>query len=161
MEVPSFNKEVTMRWIAMPLAFALALSGCAPGEPAEEEAAADTAAASMAQAVEAFDPSVFDTITWESDEAVLARGEVVYRFSCLRCHGERGLGDAGFVRGGDTLRPPSFREPDWAFAGDKAGIREQIFVGTLEGMPHWGLAGLGAKDIDAVATYVVTGFGGK
>jgi len=150
-----------MRWIATPLAFALAFSSCAPGEQAEEEAAADTAAASMAQAVEAFDPAVFDTITWESAEARLARGEVVYRFSCMRCHGERGLGDAQFVRGGDTLRPPSFREPDWPYASDTAGIREQIFVGTVEGMPHWGLAGLGVKDIDAVATYIVSGFAGK
>lgn len=150
-----------MRWFAMPLAFALAFSGCAPGEPAEDEAAADTAAASMAQAEEAFDPAVFDTITWESEEAVLARGQVVYRFSCQRCHGERGLGDAGFVRGGDTLRPPSFREPDWDLAGDKSGVIEQVFVGTLEGMPHWGLAGLGARDIDAVATYIVEGFRGQ
>jgi mono/diheme cytochrome c family protein len=148
-----------MRWITLPLVFALAASGCASGEPAEEEAAADTAAASMASAVEAYDPTAFDTITWESEEAALERGQVVYRFSCLKCHGERGTGDTGFVRGGDTLRPPSFREPDWEFAGDKDGIRQQIFVGTAEGMPHWGLAGLGPKDIDAVATYILEGFG--
>jgi len=148
-----------MRWIAMPLAIILSFASCAPGEPVEDEAAADTAAASIVTAREAFDPSVFDTIPWDSPEAVLERGQVVYRFSCLRCHGERGLGDAGFVRGGDTLRPPSFREPDWTFADDKAGIREQIFVGTTQGMPHWGLEGLPAKDVDAVATYVVEGFG--
>jgi mono/diheme cytochrome c family protein len=148
-----------MRWIAMPLAVALAFSGCAPGEPAEDEATADTAAASMAMAQEAYDPAVFDTVTWESQQAAVERGQVVYRFSCLKCHGERGLGDAGFVRGGDTLRPPSFREPDWPYAGDKNGIREQIFVGTAEGMPHWGLTTLSPKDIDAVAEYIQAGLG--
>ena len=147
-----------MRWIAIPLAIALAFSGCAQGEPAEDEAAADSAGASMNEAQNAYDPAAFDTITWETPEAALERGEVVYRFSCLRCHGDRGLGDAGFVRGGDTLRPPSFREPDWPLAEDKDGIREQVFVGTLEGMPHWGLAGLSPKDIDAVATYILEGF---
>ena len=150
-----------MRWIAMPLAVALAFSGCAPGEPAEDEAAADTAGASFVEAQTAYDPAAFDTITWETPEAALERGEVVYRFSCLRCHGERGLGDSGFVRGGDTLRPPSFREPDWHLADNKDGIREQVFIGTMEGMPHWGLAGLGPKDIDAVATYILAGFGNE
>lgn len=148
-----------MRWIAIPLAATLAVTGCSQSEPAEDEAAQDTAATSMAQAVEAYDPSAFDTVTWESEQAAVERGQVVYRFSCMKCHGERGLGDAAFVRGGDTLRPPSFREPDWPYAGDKDGIRRQIFVGTAEGMPHWGLSGLGPKDIDAVATYIMKGFG--
>jgi mono/diheme cytochrome c family protein len=152
-----FDREDIMRWIAIPLAVAAFFSGCAPGEPAQEEAAGDTAATSMADAREAYDPTAFDTITWESEQAALDRGEVVYRFSCLRCHGDRGLGDAGFVRGGDTLRPPSFREPDWIFADDKEGIREQVFVGTSEGMPHWGLEGLPAKDIDAVAAFILGG----
>ena len=147
-----------MRWIAMPLAIAVAFSGCSPGEPADDEASADSAAAAMAMAQEAYDPAAFDTVTWESEQAALERGQVVYRFSCLKCHGERGIGDAGFVRGGDTLRPRSFREPDWAFAGDKNGIREQIFIGTEEGMPHWGLTTLGPTDMDAVATYILEGF---
>lgn len=149
-----------MRWIVMPMALLIAVSACGQNEPSEEEsAAADSAAASMTAAQAAYDPAIFDTITWESQEAAVERGQVVYRFSCLKCHGERGLGDAAFVRGGDTLRPPSFREPDWEFSGNKDGIREQVFVGTLEGMPHWGLAGLGAKDIDAVAIYIVEGLG--
>ena len=141
------------RWIAFPLALALVAAGCGGGEPAEDtsEAAPD----SLALAQEAFDAAMFDTVTWETDTEAEERGAVVYQYSCRKCHGERGLGDADFVRQGDTLRPPSFREPDWTFAQDKAGLMEQVFVGNAEGMPHWGLAGLKAKDVDAVATYIL------
>jgi mono/diheme cytochrome c family protein len=107
----------------------------------------------------AYDATIFDTITWESEEAALERGQVVYSYSCARCHGETGLGDAGMTRGGDTLRPPSFREPDWAYASDKDGLRRQVFVGTAEGMPHWGLEGLKPRDVDAVAIYIMQGMG--
>ena len=80
---------------------------------------------------------------------------MVYQYSCRKCHGDTGLGDAGFVRHGDTLRPPSFREPDWAYAMDKEGLRDLIFVGTENEMPHWGVQGLPAKDIDAVAIFIL------
>ena len=69
----------------------------------------------MAEAVAAFDASAFDTVTWETPEKRMERGQQVYTFSCLKCHGGDGLGDAGFVMGGDTLSPPSFREPTWAY----------------------------------------------
>ena len=143
-----------MRRIATLLTVGFVSVACAGGEPAEDTVASPD---STQLAREAFDPAMFDTITWETPEKALERGQVVYRFSCLKCHGDRGLGDAGFVRAGDTLRPPSFREPTWAFAGDKAGIREQVFVGTGETMPHWGLVGLGPRDVDAVATYILEG----
>jgi mono/diheme cytochrome c family protein len=145
-------------WIALPLAFTLAATGCAGGD-AEEEMT-EMAPDSMAMAQEAFDPAAFDTITWESQAAAEERGAVVYQYSCRKCHGETGLGDAGFVMQGDTLRPPSFRDPDWAYGADKTALMEKIFVGTEVGMPHWGLAGLGAKDIDAVATYIRGAFRG-
>ena len=143
-----------MRRICTFLTVSLVVAACGGGEPAAEVSAAPD---STQLARDAFDPTMFDTITWETNEKALERGQVVYRFSCLKCHGERGLGDAGFVRAGDTLRPPSFREPTWAFAGDKEGMREQVFVGTAETMPHWGLVGLGARDVDAVATYILEG----
>jgi mono/diheme cytochrome c family protein len=145
-----------MRWIATSLAAALLTVGCGGGEPPEAEVSAGPDSTALAQA--AYDPTMFDTVSWESQEKAIERGQVVYRFSCLKCHGETGLGDAGFVRGGDTLRPPSFREPTWAYAGDKEGIREQVFVGTAESMPHWGLVGLTPRDVDAVATYIMEGF---
>lgn len=143
-----------MRSFAALLAVASLSLACTGEETAEE---ATVRPDSTALAREAFDPSMFDTVTWETSEKALERGEVVYRYSCQRCHGERGLGDAGFVRHGDTLRPPSFREPTWEFARDKEGIREQVFVGTGETMPHWGLVGLPPRDVDAVAIYILDG----
>lgn len=147
------NREVIMRCFAMFLAALFLTVGCGGGEPPAEEASAGPDSTALAQA--AYDPTMFDTISWESQEEAVERGQVVYRFSCLKCHGERGVGDAGFVRDGDTLQPPSFREADWPYAGDKAGIHEQVFVGTAEFMPHWGLVGLSPRDVDAVAIYIM------
>jgi mono/diheme cytochrome c family protein len=117
----------------------------------------------MAVATTAFQAAVFDTITWESDQDAIDRGAVVYSYSCSKCHGQTGLGDAGHVVGADTLRPPSFKEPDWRFAGDVEGLREYIFLGNTEGMFHWGIAEnaagqtMGEKSIDAVARYLAAG----
>lgn len=137
------------------LLVAVGLSAACGGEPRAPQAQAPVDSTPLAQA--AYDPAMFDTISWPTLEAALERGQVVYRYSCMKCHGETGLGDAGFVRAGDTLRPPSFRDPDWRFANDKAGLREQVFVGTAEGMPHWGLVGLAPRDVDAVAVYILEG----
>ncbi len=141
-----------MRWTALAALFLL-VAGCGGGEPSEEQArpAVDSVALAQAQ----YDPSLFDTVTWESPEKAAERGGLVYRVSCQKCHGERGLGDARFVFRGDTLQPPSFREPDWRFAGDREGLREQVYVGTNRGMPHWGLVGLTPRDVDAVAVYIL------
>ncbi len=125
------------------------------GEPSQQQTEAVSDSTAIAAA--AYDPTMFDTVTWESQEEALERGQVVYRFSCLKCHGESGLGDSKFVRGGDTLRPPSFREPNWAYADDKESLREQVFIGTAEAMPHWGLVGLKARDVDAVAIFIMEG----
>ncbi len=154
-----------MRRIALPLALALATVTCGPS--AEEQAATAAAEAAAAEdslqeaSVLAYDAAVFDTITWETPEKRMERGKQVYNFSCARCHGPQGLGDAGFVRQGDTLRPPSFREPTWAMAGDTAAIRSAVFIGTSEGMPHWGLEGLKPEAVDAVAAYILAGMGGQ
>jgi mono/diheme cytochrome c family protein len=152
-----------MRWMTLPLVLLLAATTAACG-PTEEELAAEAATAAaaradslMAAAEAGFDAAVYDTLTWEDDAARLARGAQVFQFSCSKCHGSEGLGDGGFVLGGDTLQPPSFREPTWAMAGDIAAIREAIFVGTKEGMPHWGLEGLKAESVDAVAHYIMGG----
>lgn len=124
--------------------------GGAPGGGEEVSGAAD----SVALAAELYDPATFDTIEWVADSAALNRGAVVWTYSCQKCHGPTGQGDGGFVMDGDTLRPPSFQAEDWEFASDADALRRQIFQGTTEGMPHWGLVGLKARDIDAVTRYI-------
>lgn len=132
-----------------------AASGCGSPDAAEEQAHAPTSADSAEYAATLFDASAFDSVTWETTQAALDRGGVVFRFSCRKCHGEGGAGDGGFVADGDTLRPPSFLDPAWQFADDLDGLRQEIYTGTgVEGMPHWGLEGLKYRDIDAVAKYL-------
>ena len=132
----------------------LGLAACGGGQ--QQEAAVDSVQEdSVALAMEQFDASVFDTLTWETDTSAVNRGRVVYAFSCRKCHGTTGLGDGGFVLRGDTLRPPSLLEPDWRFANDLPGFRLQVFTGNADGMPHWGLVGLKMRDIDAVTRYIL------
>lgn len=137
------------------ISFALA---CAPeAGPAVDEAAMAQAAHSdsVATAAAAYDAAAYDSITWENQAARLDRGGLVFAVSCSKCHGVEGLGDANFVQRGDTLRPPSFVDEDWKFADDEDGLRQQVFTGTADGMPHWGLHGLKYRDIDAVAGHIL------
>jgi len=152
-----------MRRITLPLLLAFSVVACGPSAEEQAEAAAAAAAAEqdslMTEAQTAYDTSVFDTLTWETPERRGEYGPVVYLRSCEKCHGPQGLGDGGFVMGTDTLQPPSFREPTWAMAGDVDAIREAIFLGNREGMPHWGLVGLSAGAVDAVTQYILDGLG--
>jgi mono/diheme cytochrome c family protein len=133
-------------------AVALAVaSGCAQDQ---ENETAVVAADSVALAAALITPEMFDTISWVADSAAVSRGAVVWSYSCRKCHGNSGAGDGGWVQNGDTLRPPSFLAADWQYAGDRGALREQIYTGTNEGMPHWGLAGLKPRDIDAVSLYI-------
>ena len=101
-----------------------------------------------------FDPAGFDTVTWKSKSALIDRGAVVFRVSCSMCHGEGGGGKTDFVFRGDTLTTPSFLKKDWALATDSMALRRKIFTGNVQGMPHWGVIGLGYRDIDAAAHYI-------
>jgi len=130
------------------------LTACSGEEPRGDVPAEPTAADTVAMAAEAFDAAAFDTVTWENDEEAWVRGSVVYSYSCAKCHGRQGYGDARFVTQGDTLEPPSFHQEDWRFADDPLALRQFIFTGSEGGMPHWGLEGLKAKDIDAVARFI-------
>lgn len=141
------------RLITLLIAFAW-LGACAQEAPQEEALPGLSRADSVDTAMAAFDAAVFDTISWETEQAAIDRGGLVYRISCSKCHGDGGRGNGNFTVQGDTLRPPSFLATDWRFLEDGIGLRRQIFIGNVAGMPYWGLVGLKYKDIDAVATYI-------
>ena len=140
----------------IPMLVAFAWLGACGGDAPQEEVPAQgpTRADSVGLAVAAFDATLFDTISWETEQAAIDRGGLVYRISCSKCHGDAGRGNGNFVLQGDTLRPPSFLATDWRFVDDGPGLRQQIFTGTAAGMPYWGLLGQSNRDIDAVATYI-------
>jgi mono/diheme cytochrome c family protein len=138
------------RWL-VGLSLALVACGGSGEQPARSSAAHTD---SVELAASRLNPEMFDTIAWPSDSAAVDRGSVVWTYSCRRCHGDHGLGDGGFAQAGDTIRPPSLVEPGWRFANDREGLRQQVFTGTSEGMPHWGLVGLKPRDVDAVALYI-------
>lgn len=141
----------------IPFIAAFAWLGACGGEPPAQEPVdlAAIRADSVAIAAAAFDPAAYDTITWETAQAALERGGLVFRVSCAKCHGDGGRGNAHFVLQGDTLQPPSFLAADWPYANDLMALRERIFTGNVVGMPYWGLVGLKHRDVDAVARYIV------
>lgn len=143
-----------MRWIGYALALSLAVAACA--EAGTEQEDAPTSADTLAQALAAFDPAVFDTVTWDSEAAAVARGADVFKWACATCHGETGRGDGEYEIEGHTLRPPSFQDPHWRFRNDSEGLKRYIFAGNVMGMPHWGLRRMAARDIVALDLYIRT-----
>jgi len=139
----------------VPLLVVLAWVGaCNRGKSAEQEGQSAVQADSVMIAETAFDSTVFDTLTWKTTQEAHDRGGVVYRISCQKCHGDSGRGNGNFVFHGDTLRPPSFLTADWRYADDPIGLRRISFSGNEKGMPHWGIIGLGYRDVDAVSRYI-------
>jgi len=118
-----------------------------------EEALRAARADSVAQATEMYDSAVFDTLTWESDNARWERGGVVWSFTCQRCHGSDGAGQGPDAVTFD-IPVPDMTGPDWQYADDLSGIRERIFVGHQSEMPSMGLIGLSYSDVDAAAHYI-------
>lgn len=146
-----------MKKTILGLSLVLLLSACDGGEEVPEvppeEALRAARADSVARASEAFDPAVFDTLTWESDNARYERGGVVWSFTCQRCHGADGKG-----QGPDAvhfeIEIPDVTAEDWPLADDIPAIRRAIFVGHESEMPSMGLIGLSYPDVDASAHYI-------
>ncbi len=140
-----------MRWIrvtaVLGIVAVLGACGSQQEEPADQ---LNTTAA----AEQEYDPTAYDTVTWASDSAAVARGRDIFKWVCAECHGETGHGDGGRVIDGDTLRPPDFHQNNWRFANDPEGLHRQVFVGNTLGMPHWGLRQMRPRDIVAVERYI-------
>lgn len=142
-----------LRSFLIPL-IVLALAGCAGDAP---EQAGDDVQPGEVTAAAVVDPALFDSLMWPAPRDAVSRGATVYAYSCAKCHGDRGAGNGGYRLQGRVLRPPSFRTVDWRYADDLPGLRAAIWSGNDRGMPHWGKAGLAARDIDAVARYIMHG----
>lgn len=133
-----------------------AFAGCGGESAADREARLQAARAdSVRMAEEVYDATVFDTVRWESMEAQVQRGAMVWRASCAKCHGTEGRGD-GDAAQQLGLEVPSFLAPDWSLAYEKDSLRHRIFVGLMGPITNWGLHGLKYRDIDAAAAYINT-----
>ncbi|MGD2153709.1 MAG: c-type cytochrome [Gemmatimonadales bacterium] len=142
--------------LTLPCLTLFAFAACGGESAADREARIRAARAdSVRMAEEAFDATVYDTVTWENTDARIQRGAIVWRASCEKCHGAEGRGDGeGAQQLG--LEVPSFLAPEWAYAYEVDSLRHRIFAGLEGGMPNWGLHGLGYRNIDAVAGYINT-----
>lgn len=141
-----------MRWIVFPAGLMVVLGSAAcetqqeEPEPTEQEI--------VQSAEQEYDPAVYDTVSWPSDSAAIARGSDIFKWACAECHGPEGEGDGGRVIDGDTIRPPSFHQEDWSYADNPDALHEKVFVGNSLGMPHWGLRQMRPRDIVAVERFI-------
>ena len=106
------------------------------------------------EAAAAYSPTLFDTITWESDSVRVLQGNEVYAARCRRCHGSLGEGDGRYAsdRG---IAVPSLVEAEWSRASMDS-VRLRIFAGHESGMPTFGIAGITPREIDSSAFYVLS-----
>ena len=108
----------------------------------------------IGEAAAAYQLADFDTLTWESDSVRVFEGNVVFASKCRNCHGSLGQGDTEYARQRE-LEPPSLVEAGWRYANQPDSVRRRIFIGHVDGMPTWGIAGLSIREIDAVTHYVL------
>lgn len=138
-----------LRWTAVvPVAVVIAAcGGDQKYEPPDREQR-------VAEASAAFDPGVFDTLSWTGDSARVVAGNRLYAAECRQCHGYLGSGDTEYARE-RGLDVPSLVEPDWRLADSVSAVRRSIYEGHTAGMPSWGVGRLTPRQIDAVAFYVL------
>jgi len=141
-----------MRRLALAVLAAAATAACDAGTDRAADAGAQPTDPSPAALM--MDVSSLDTVVWATEAAALDRGEFVFRWACVECHGPEGRGDGGYVLDGDTIHPPSFRVPEWRLADDPAGLRRKVLAGNNRGMPHWGERQMQARDVVAVELFI-------
>lgn len=133
---------------ALLVASALAAGGCE-----QHEFRPPDRTVQEAEAQAQFEPAAFDTIEWDSPEARVQVGNIVFAAHCRKCHGVLGRGATEYAQQED-LDVPSLVEPDWPLAGEPMGVRRRIYTGHQE-MPTWGVAGISLREIDAVTAYIL------
>ena len=74
----------------------------------------------------------------------MARGELVYKSACVRCHGRDGRGELGYARLAGQ-RPDYVVKRLREFLGGSAAAADQAMAG-----------GLSETDMEAVAAYTAT-----
>ena len=111
-------------------------------------------AARIEEADEVFSMALFDSIAWPSDSIRALDGNVVYSTFCRNCHGTLGRGETDYAaeRG---LEVVSLVAPDWRYAEARDSVLHRIFVGHVQGMPTWGVAGISPREMDAVTHYLM------
>lgn len=98
----------------------------------------------------------FDTVGWPSDPARVQAGNEVFAAHCRACHGTLGEGGTAYATARD-LEPPSLVRAGWPQGDSLELVRRRVFTGHTGGMPTFGIARLSAREIDAVAHYIVYG----
>jgi hypothetical protein len=53
------------------------------------------------------------------------------------------------------LGVPSLVQPTWHLADKPDSVRHRVYVGHVQGMPTWGVAGIPPRDVDAVTAYLL------
>ena len=139
---------MTRACLALAAALALGLAACEKPhfEPPDR-------AAQIEEADEAFSMALFDTISWPSDTLRAIDGNVVFSTYCRNCHGPLGKGGTEYALE-RQLAVPSLVGEQWRFAEHRDSILHRIFVGHVQGMPTWGVAGISPREMDAVTFYL-------
>ncbi len=137
--------------LAALLPASLGLAACERSRPEYEP---PDRAAQIEQAAADYSPAIFDSITWPADSVRAFDGNVVYATYCRNCHGQLGEGGTEYAVG-RGLEVPSIVEEGWAYDAEPDSVRRLVFVGHVEGMPTWGVAGITPREIDAVTHYLL------
>lgn len=145
------GRRERFRRALLPLAAALAVGLTACEKPEFER---PDRSEQVREARMVYSAAMFDSVTWASDSIRALEGNVVYSTYCRNCHGPLGMGGTDYALERE-LDVPSLVTPDWRYSEDADSVHLRVFVGHAEGMPTWGVAGLSAREIDAVTHYLL------
>ena len=123
-----------MASVAFCLVFFIYIAFIHPGIDLKEVPEEVAGPAGLAGGAPAVDVSAIAN-PWETNEALVAHGEKVFKTTCSICHGATGLGDGA---AGASLQPPprNLVEGKWK----KGGTSVELFTTLAEGIPNTSMA---------------------